>query len=222
MTATAKLGGTATFPTISGWTKSLEVTVGGGVDGAGTGTQRFALYIRTAAGTESGTVTVTPNGPSNVVQATISSYSCNAGNTFSLDVASGSMATASTSVVTDADHVMGETAGNMMFFSTTAAANTNLGSQTVTATGATYGTAAERVDTGTNSGNDSRLSHCDRPITSGTASAATHYTGTATAATTAGTIFVRLSEVVSAGNRGPDRRRPRITRRPARSASFAR
>lgn len=195
LTATCKPD-TSTFPTISGWTLQVDVSVGSGAGGPGVGPQRLACYTRTADGTEgTGTVTVTPSGTPNVVQAVITWYTVAAGKVFDLDIATGSDTTSGVDHSSTADHTIGETANDWMFRALATSANSNQGSTTTTATGATYGTSTERVDAGTNTGDDSRLSNGDRPVTSGTATAATVCTSTIAGTQTGGTVFVRLREV---------------------------
>lgn len=193
LTATCKPD-TSTFPEITGWILQVDVSVGSGDGGPGNGPQRLGLYTRSADGSETGTVTVTPSGTPNVVQAAISAYSVASGTVFALDIATGSDTSAATNLSATADHIIGETANDRMFWGPVASANSNMGSSTVNATGATYGTSAERVDGGTNTGNDSRLAHGDRPVNSGTATAATVFTSTIAAVVTGGCVFVRMRE----------------------------
>lgn len=183
---------TVTFPTISGWTKQVDQAVGSGTAGVGTGPSRIGVYTRTADGSEGATVTVTPSGTSNVVEAGIGAWSYGAGSGWSLDTAYGSDTTSDTSFSATADHVLGETAGDTMWFTLVGTADTNFGSVNVAATGATYGTTTERTDVGSSNGNALRLNIADRPITAGTATAASVATSTASSATVGGAGFVRL------------------------------
>jgi hypothetical protein len=195
--------GTVTYPTISGWTKVFDAELGGGVAGAGTGTRRQAIYKKDAvAGTETGSVTVTPTGTVDVVGALMIALRAGApGNyleyvyTSGSDTAAGATASVTESVQDN------ETFPDVMFGFTCAPANTNMGSQTFTATGVTFGTAVEHQDAGSITGNDIRVSAISRPITAGTASAATVHTNSIT--TTLGCVFIRAIERVRAFHHAP-------------------
>ncbi len=184
-----------TFPAISGWTKLFDVSLGGGVHGAGTGPRRVGLYRKDVVlGTETGTVTVTPTGGSDVCQGAITCWSVAAGKIFDVIYETGQDAAAGSAISITAGSLIGETVNDYMVGLVVAPANANLSSQTFTATGVTtYGTALEHIDTGSNLGDDDRLSWMSRGlITAGTATAATVYSSTATG--TAGCVFLRLRE----------------------------
>ncbi len=194
MGATAKPD-TVTFPTISGWTKQLDVSVGSGTPGAGTGPQRLAVYTKVSDGTETGAVTVTPTGTANVTLAGIYCWSVAAGQSFAIDVNSGSDTTAGANLSVTKGGTDRETGGDWMAVVACSTANANMGSATVTATGATYGTATERSDVGSTNGDDARLNLLDRPVSSGTATDATVFTTNITGTVTGGAAFIRLREV---------------------------
>ncbi len=199
MSVTSK-GSASTHPTISGWTKQVDLVHGVGTTvGAGTGPQRQSLWTKISDGTETGTVSVTPAGTaSNMALGGMAAYRSNTG-AFDLDYASGSTSTtATTAFSVTADHNQTLAAGDVEFFALAASANTNFGSSTVNATGITFGGATERTDIGTANGDDGRLSLNDRPATAGTSSASTIATSTAGAATYGGAIFVRIREGVAA------------------------
>jgi len=181
-----------TFPVISGWTLIYDLELGGGAIGAGTGPRRVGLYYRLADGTETGTVTVTPTGGSDVVQASITCWRPTTGKVFSVIYEFGQDTSPGAPTSVGAGSLLGETAGDVMLVFTVQPADTNISSQTMNATGATYGTPVEHVDTGTTTGDDQRCSWVSRPITAGTAIAATVYTATSTQS--AGCLFLRLRE----------------------------
>jgi len=185
-----------TFPAITGFTKLFDVALGGGTIGAGTGPRRVGLYRKdVVTGSESGTVTVTPTGGSDVVQGAFTAWRVAAGKIFEVVYETGQDTVAGSAISITAGSVIGETVNDYMVGLVVAAANANLSSQTFTATGVTtYGTALEHIDTGSNLGDDDRLSWMSRGlITVGTATAATVYSSAATG--TAGCIFLRLREV---------------------------
>ncbi len=192
--AAASDPGTVTFPAITGWTKAAEATLGGGTLGAGTGPRRLAVYRKdTVDGTETGSgPTVTPAGGSGVVGVTITCWTVAAGKVFDVAYATGEDTTAGTATTATASAVLGEATGDVMVGLVAAPSNVNMSGQTFTATGATYGTATELQETGSTNGNDMRLAAIQRPVTAGTASAATVYAATSTQ--TAGIIFIRLRE----------------------------
>lgn len=190
--ANASSSATVTYPDIAGWTKVYDLALGGGSIGAGTGPRRVALYAKIAAGGESGTVTVTPTGDSNVVSASITAWRSGTG-VFVIERDTAQDTTGDTNLSMTSPTTFGETSGSYMVGFVACPANSNLGSQTFNATGATYGTAAEHIDTGSNTGDDTRTSWMSRPVSSGTASAATVYTST-TNQVTGGIVFNHLRE----------------------------
>lgn len=187
---------TVAAPTITGWTKVVDRVSGGGTAGVGTGPTRHAVYRKDGdcAGTEGGTtVSVPAVTGANMNQASI--FAANKTLT-SWDIAytTGDQTTAVTAVSITESPAEAETTNDLMAMAVSGAANTNLGSQTVNATGATFGTATEHVDTGTANGDDGRLGWVSRPVTGGPATAASVYSGTATAAETVGVVFLRIRE----------------------------
>lgn len=197
-----------TFPAITGWTLIVDLALGGGTIGAGTGPRRVGLYRKDVVdGAETGTVTVTPTGGSNVCSGAISCWRVAAGQAFSVVYETGQDTVAGTAASATAGSVIGETANDAMVGWIVGALNSNLSSQTFTATGATYGTAVEHVDAGTTNGDDQRVSFMSRPISSGTASAATVYTTGNIG--TLGVVFIRLREAASVVlSAAPSRRVP--------------
>ena len=183
-----------TYPTLSGFTLVLDLSLGGGSHGAGIGPRRMAVYRKDVVdGTETGTVTVTPTGTSDMILAGITCWRVAAGRGWDVAYASGSDTSPGTATSITADAVLGEATGDVMLGGVCGPTNSNMAGQTFNATGATYGTASEVGEIGTNNGDDGRLAILQRPITAGRATAATVYSATSTQS--AGCIFVRLREV---------------------------
>lgn len=191
---------TSTYPAIAGWTKQLDVSVGSGTVGGGTGPQRLGIYTKIAAGGESGTVTVTPaTVASNVCEASIAAYRlATPGTAFSIDVGSGSMTTASTSFSTpngSSDRVV---PGDTVFFAEVVSSNQAMSGITISALGAGFSAAANNQQLGTANGNDLTMTMNHRASGSGAATAATTAIATITSST-GGTAFVRMREVPAPG-----------------------
>jgi MSHA biogenesis protein MshQ len=171
---------TATAPTLTGWTKQLDVALG---------SRDVAVYTKdTVTGSETGTISFAPTSASNV-SAAITAWS--GAQALTLTLASGADSTSNTTFTATANAVLAETTGDVMLIGAIAGSNSGISSSAVTATGATYGTWTQRTQSGTT---NLRLLIGDRPITAGTATAAPVFTSTMTVSTTGGVAFIRLRE----------------------------
>lgn len=191
---------TVTISTPSGWTQVSQFVSGSGTSAASSGARKHAVFKKAMAGGETGTVSTGTVTGANIVGATITVWRVAAGQTLEEAVETGNDTSAGTNLSVTAGSVIGETAGDVMLGFVTSPANSNMGSSTFNATGATYGTAVEHADAGNTTGDDARIAWVSRPISSGTASAATVFTSTISATVTGGVTFLRLREVAGSSD----------------------
>lgn len=186
--------------TPAGWTLVLEQDGGQGAQGADSGPVRVSLFCKVADGTESGNETVSvPSG--NSVAARISRYTKDAAKVFAAPAAVGGAdadASSTTFQVTGGAD-LGLIAGDLI--AVFAGMNTDLASysgQTISATGATFGTFTERIDTPSSQGDDQTHVYCTAPVTAGPSTAAPVFMTTASVGTPTGAaVFVRLREITA-------------------------
>jgi hypothetical protein len=193
---------TATISTPAGWTLISDVAGGGGTSGNGTGPTRQATFFREkdAGWTTVPAVTVT-NG--NSTAAVASRWTKAAGTTWDVAGATGVYGTAA--ATTNASTVLGSnpgiTSGDMLAvgFSNQDDLPT-WSAQTISATGATFGSITERSDViETTTGNDMGGMLFTAACTAGTASSAATVGGTLSAAGRGTAALTRLREVASSG-----------------------
>lgn len=194
----SKPAASASHPTVTGWTKIFEGSLGGGTAGATTGPTLTTVYQKDTVGAETGSVSITPTS-ANVSQGAIIAFSNTSAAWASSVVASGSQTTAVTSISITTNATLAETTGDWVLGVTSAAVNTNLSSHAFTTTGVTWSAVAtEQVDTGSGLGQTARMALSTRQVASGTGTAAPVYTATAGSAETAGVVLIKLHEQVSA------------------------
>lgn len=165
--------------TPDGWTLPANAQGSGGSGSAETdsGTVYATVFYKVAAGDETGNLTVSvPSG--NMIVAGMARYTKAADKTWGAAACNGSQNTVSTSWSITTGSNPGITAGDMLV--AVAAINADSGvssSQDITATDATFGTDAERLDSGSGSpGDDADISISDHAVSSGTATAAPVFT----------------------------------------------
>lgn len=201
---------TASVVTPTDWT--LAGSVAGGTTGTGndTGPTRTTVFYRVkdAAWSTMPTITVT-SGNASFAQAF--QYS-NATGFWDVAASGGADSTTGTAWSVTAASNPGITAGDMCFVATTVPTDIGAGAtfsaQAITATGiSVWGTATERSEPYTSNGNDAGGMVFDRPVTTGTSSAAPVITATAGGTTTniMGTsLLVRLREITITSKSGSD------------------
>lgn len=193
-----------TIATPSGWTlpANAEASGGAGADGANSGTVKLTVFVKVADGSEDGaTVPVSfSGGTTNVAYARIGSYQ-NGTGAWSVAAANGADSAGGNnnwSATMGSDP--GITAGDFMLamFACNSSTPTH-SAEALTATGVTFGTLVEQLDSSIASGDTMRLVLCEIPVNSGTASGNATFSGTSSANGTnypAGpVVLLRLREV---------------------------
>lgn len=185
----------------SGWITGLtnnQATGSSGSNGIDTGSATSTVFLKIADGTETGNLSVTITS-GNAAVGRMFRYSKAAGTGWSYAFTTGSDNAAGTGWSAAGAANLGITANDMLI--AVSAINTDgytYSAQAISATGATFGTAAERQDSGTANGQDCGLVVSEHPVSSGTATAAPTFTmtasGSATNAPAGGTVFLRLRE----------------------------
>jgi len=194
----------------NGWTapSGNQYSRGGGTPGADTGDVYITVFVRIADGTETGNLAVTLTG-ANTSLGVIFRVTKAAGMDWGYACAGGSDNAAGTSWSVTAGANPGVTASDMVFVGSAICGNTDTATaEAISQTGVTFGTMVERVDTGTNNGDDISIWVTEHPVSSGTGSAAPVYTatvaGTGSATAAGASLFLRLREVAAAQSVTPN------------------
>lgn len=191
---------TATINSPGGdWVELGQFAGGTGTQGADTGATRVAVFAEVLAGDESGSVTVNiTNGNSS--GGVIDIYQADSGFvtpstshfTGGQDTTHGTSCSITGSADIDVD------AGDQLLFAfastSNATNNITFSSDTLTATGCTFGTLDVETIFRSNTGNDIAMQRMNRPCSTGPSSAAPVWTATASANTSGAGAFVRLVE----------------------------
>lgn len=187
--------------TPAGWTAAPAAYSGGsGASGVDAGQAYVIYFYKIADGTESGTtVNVTITG-GNTCKGSITRFTKTAALEWSVAFAGGSSNTAGLAWAVTADVDPGLQTGDLVFaYSGVNSDIATWSTEAMTATGATFGSATERVDSNTANGDDCAIFASDHPVTAGVSSGVIAYS--AVASTTLGnapagaTIFMRLREI---------------------------
>ena len=199
MKPSAANGGSVTTPT--GWTPITSLTGAGGYGttlGADTGNTNVFTFYKVAAGTESGTLSITL-ATNNVSWAQMYRFSGTgtwdvAGTTGS-DTAAGnvSIAHSANPGVTAGDYILGA-----MVIPTDVTTPAQFSAEALSQTGITFGTVTEISEPDRSTGNDMGGVTYRAPVSSGAASAAPTFTATAGGTTTnvrGPGVFIRIREV---------------------------
>lgn len=180
--------------TPGGWTLVEEATNGTTASGVDTGSTKVALYAKIASG-PSGTIPFTATG-SDVLLGAILTYNKTTTEMFSvLSDTSGGDSTQGTAYSATGSVDIGLVTDDWCFALAGVNSDVTHTAATVTATGITFGTANERLDATTTTGNDAGLVCIDRPVTAGTSSAAPVMTASASGTSSGTSIFLRLRTV---------------------------
>lgn len=191
----ATTAGTApTITTPSGWTLIGTVTNNGTlVAGIDTGSNTVGMYYIVGTYTAP---TITTTG-ANAMGAGIVAFQTSTGGTWDVSsTTTGSDTSSGTNAsITGAANISAAT-GDWVIAGVGISGDIGaVTAETLTATGATIGTRANRINLGVTTNNDSRLLVTDWPVTAGTSSAAPVYTYSNTSVSTSHARFVRLREV---------------------------
>lgn len=173
---------TVTPTTPAGWTQAYTGTGGTGTQGGGTGLVRGTVFVREAGSALTGTVTVTVTS-GNVAAGSMTLYRKAAGESWVSAAAGGSEATSRTAWSSTMSSVVPFAGGDQYLLAYARSASTTATAQAITATGATFGAATERVDAGSTTNNDISLLTGTGAVTAGLATAAAVTTATNAAAT---------------------------------------
>lgn len=187
----------ATPSTPDGWTLIGSASGGAGDSGADTGQVLVTGWYKIAAGTESGTVSVTITGGNSSLGVIVKFT--NATGFWGIGYTSGADETAGTAWSVTCSSDPGVTAGDMIY--AVSGVNSDAygyGSEAITQTGITWGTQTEIGELQTNNGDDIDSFYSHHTANSGTSSAAPVYTataaGSATYAPAGATLLIRLRE----------------------------
>lgn len=191
--------------TPSGWTLVGTQSGGSGADGADTGTVHATVYTKVSDGTETDTAVAVSGGTGGggrMIRYTKTNTAWSAST-----ASKGSDNTAGTDWSVTGDVDQGVTTGD--FVVSCSATNNDLYTHvtpSISQTGVTFSSQAERIETPTTLGNDSTVYISEHVVSGGPSSAAPVYTmtasGTATDNPAGATVIVRLREEAAAtGNR---------------------
>ena len=188
--------------TPTGWTL-FQASGGLGTAGNDSGQVYSTVFVKEAVGTESGNLTVTVTS-ANTSMARMFRYTKAAGTVWGYAATTGSDNIAGpgrTWNVTGAANP-GITVGDVVIVVSGLNGNrVTSWTESITATGATFGTVTERQDTPSGTGNDMGMIVSEHPVSSGTATAAPDYAMTAANGTittnspTGASVFLRIREI---------------------------
>jgi len=187
-----------------GWTLVANGQGSGGLGSAGgdSGQVYNTIFVKEALGTESGNLAVTVTS-ANTSMARMFRYAKTAGTTWNYAATNGSDNSAGTTWSVTGAANPGITSGDMLIIGTSLNGNRVTGwTESVSATGATFGTTAERNDSTSSTGDDMGLIVSEHPVTAGTASAAPVFTMTGSSGSantnspTGASVMLRIREVV--------------------------
>lgn len=190
--------------TPSGWTFVANGRGSGGLGSAGgdSGSVYNTIFVKEALGTESGNLAVTVSS-ANTSMARMFLYTKAAGTTWDYAATNGSDNSAGTTWSVTGAANPGITSGDVLIIGTSLNGNRVTGwTESVSATGATFGTTAERNDSTSSTGDDMGLIVSEHPVTAGTASAAPVFTMTGSSGSanstspTGASVMLRIREVV--------------------------
>jgi len=201
---------TAGPATPSGWTLAAQATGGLGGQAADSGSVYMTTFVKVATGSESGNLSVTLTG-ANSSMARMFRYAKTGANwDYAATTGADTVGNLTWSVTGAANP--GLSAGDVLLMSSALNCDrVNGWTESVAATGATFGTTVERNDTTTTSGNDQGLVVSEHPVASGTATAAPVYTMTGSGGAgatancpTGASVFLRMRESITTITTGSD------------------
>ena len=186
--------------TPTGWTKVGQGSGGLGAAGADSGQVYSTIFVKEAAGTESGNLAVTVTS-ANTSMARMFRYTKASGTAWTYDVTTGTDNVANTTWSITGAGNPGIAAGDMIIVASALNGNrVTTWTESITATGATFGATTERQDSSSGTGNDMGLIVSEHPVTAGTAAAAPVYTMTGASGTananspTGASVILRIRE----------------------------
>ena len=185
--------------TPSGWTLLATGASTDGTFGVDTGPRRVTAFGKKADGTESGTLTVSiTNG--NTCRGTISRFTKSGSGSWVVDAQGANDSGAHTAISMTFGSLNWNTGDAVLVATGQRVDNATQSSQSLSATGVTFGARTNRAATAVTTGNDHRHSVDTYAAVSGTSNvnAAPTWSYTASAAASAGGVVVRLREYTAA------------------------
>jgi MSHA biogenesis protein MshQ len=189
--------------TPSGWTLVANGQGAGGLGSAGadSGAIYNTIFVKEALGNESGNLAVTVSS-ANTSMARMFRYTKAAGTSWDFAATNGSDNTAGTTWSVTGAANPGITSGDVLIVGSSLNGNrVSSWTESVSATGATFGAVTERNDSTSSTGDDMGLIVSEHPVTAGTASAAPVFTMTGSSGTananspTGASVILRIREV---------------------------
>lgn len=185
-----------TVPTMpAGWTRIGGLESGTGTWGVDTGTRRVDIFQKdTTVGDETGTVTVSLSGSTaNTLRASIHRIEVASGYGIDVELVTGADTSNDTSYSATASANATFDSNRLVLIAV--AQNLDTGTQTsqsITATGITFGTRTNRASTAVTNGNDHRHIVDTVPVSSGSGTVAPTYSYTVSASASGPTAFLVL------------------------------
>lgn len=181
----------------AGWTNVLDLEDGTGTWGVDTGTRRVTIFQKDVTlGTETGTVTVSLAGDANnTLRATIHRIEVTSGYDVAIAGSTGADTTNGTGFSATGSTSIDFAANDLLLIAV--AQNIDTGtqsSQSITASGITFGTRTNRASTAVTNGNDHRHIVDSVPVSSGSGTVAPTYSYTISAAGSGPVGFLRIRE----------------------------
>lgn len=189
----------------SGWTTpaNSRQSGGGGAPGADSGDVYCAVFVKTATGSESGSLTVTITS-GNAAVGRMFRYACGAGSTWDVACDNGSETSPDTDWTVMGPYGFSAASGDWIVVASAINTDAYTFSAHSFSGSLTYGSMTERQDSGTTNGDDCALEVADCAISSGSSSAE-YGTYNATASGSDGgsnpcgaSVFVRIRELAAA------------------------
>ncbi|WP_319244433.1 DUF6701 domain-containing protein [uncultured Propionivibrio sp.] len=201
---------TAGPTTPAGWTLMAQATGGLGAQAADSGPVFMTTFVKVASGTEAGNLSLTVTGANSSMARIFRYAKTGASWDYAATTGADTVGNLTWSVTGAADP--GLTAGDVLLMASALNCDrVNGWTESVAATGATFGTPVERNDTTTTSGNDQGLVVSEHPVASGTATAAPVYAmtgsggaGATTVCPTGAAVFLRMRESITTITTGSD------------------
>lgn|SRR5574341_228005 len=189
--------------TPSGWSTFTNYQKAGGAGSAGndSGSVLISIFVKQSDGTETGNVSITITGTLNTSMGQIVQYSKSTG-TWGYVAANGAKDTAGISwqIVTNTGGIE-VTANDMLlaFMGVNGDLTTAWANQSMSQSGVTFGSATERIDDRSSSGQDEGFMESEHPVTSGSGSGEVTFnmtgTGSGTNTPSGPGVILRLREV---------------------------
>lgn len=188
--------------TPSGWTRVGTFSGGGGSFGSAAGPRRLTWFVRElAGGDEQPTVSIPSGSAGSVIGGRIFTLTRSAGVGWLWSVSLGEDTSSGTSFSADSSSQVTFRPGDFCVLGYGVASNAaSIGSETVTASGVTFGSFTHQINVAVASGNGARLGVATGSVTSGTAAQTPTVKATLSAASIGVAGVLRLREDVPKGS----------------------